>query len=115
MSYWIHLARKRGARAMASTPKKIAEGFAFLEGARWWRGRLYASDFYLRRVVAIDARGEVEVICETPDQPSGLGFLPNGDMIISSMMDRRLLRFSAGRLQVHADLSEFAQGWCNDL
>jgi sugar lactone lactonase YvrE len=98
-----------------STPRTLADGFAFLEGARWRDGRLYASDFYMRQVVAITPAGEVSVVCEMPDQPSGLGFNPAGELMISSMIDRRILRLGPDGLTEFADLSDLAPSWCNDM
>ena len=49
------------------------------------------------------------------DQPSGLGWLPNGDLLIVAMRSKRLLRFDGNEISVHADLSELASGICNDM
>lgn len=60
--------------------------------------------------------GGVETIAEVPGQPSGLGWLPDGRMLIVSMKDRKLLRReTTGELVVHADLSEMACGPLNDM
>ncbi len=96
--------------------RTIAEGFSFTEGPRWHQGRLYFSDFYTHRVLAVDAEGHVEVIATVPGQPSGLGWLPDGRMLVVSMLDRKLLRQeSDGRLVEHADLSGIATYHCNDM
>jgi sugar lactone lactonase YvrE len=95
--------------------RMIADGFSFLEGPRWHDGRLFASDFYTRRVLAFDADGTANVVCEVPGQPSGLGFAPDGSMLIVSMTDRRLLRLAGGRLEVVADLSALAAFHANDM
>ena len=53
---------------------------------------------------------------EVPTQPSGLGWLPDGDLLVVSMVDRRLLRVGPdGTPVVHADLSAIAGGHCNDM
>ncbi|HKY89966.1 MAG TPA: SMP-30/gluconolactonase/LRE family protein [Nevskiaceae bacterium] len=101
---------------MREPVKTLAEGFSFLEGPRWHDGRLWASDFYTHRVVAIDAAGRVETMARVPAQPSGLGFLPDGDALIVSMRDRRLLRRGAdGNLRTHADLHALAPWHLNDM
>ena len=96
--------------------RTIAEGYSFTEGPRWHEGRLYFSDFYTRRVLAVDGEGRVEVIATVPGQPSGLGWLPDGRMLVVSMLDRKLLRQEGdGRLVEHADLSKIATYHCNDM
>ncbi|MFT3866645.1 MAG: SMP-30/gluconolactonase/LRE family protein [Solirubrobacterales bacterium] len=88
----------------------------FLEGPRWREGRLFVSDFFLRQVIAIDPRsGAVEVICEVPGQPSGLGWDREGRLLVVSMKDRRLLRLGAGGLEEVADLAALVGGDLNDM
>jgi sugar lactone lactonase YvrE len=67
------------------------------------------------RVLAVDAAGRTEPICEVPGQPSGLGWLPDGRMLVVSMTDRRLLRLDPGGLTEVADLSRLASFHCNDM
>ena len=96
--------------------RTIAEGYSFTEGPRWHEGRLYFSDFYTHRVLAVDGEGRVEVIATVTGQPSGLGWLPDGRMLVVSMLDRKLLRQEGdGRLVEHADLSKIATYHCNDM
>lgn len=54
-------------------------------------------------------------VVEVENRPSGLGWLPNGDLLIVSMVDRSLLRFDGSRLTLHADLSSLATFHCNDM
>lgn len=94
----------------------LSEGHHFLEGLRWHDGRLWMSDFYSHRVMAVDLDGNVEVMAEVPGQPSGLGWLPDGRLLIVSMTDRKLLRREHdGSLVLHADLSQLAAGYLNDM
>jgi sugar lactone lactonase YvrE len=93
----------------------IADGLHFPEGPRWRDGKLYVSDFYERVVTTYDERGTRAVLCEVPNQPSGLGFTPVGDLLIVSMLDRRLLLLRDGELTEFADLSPLAPGPCNDM
>jgi len=84
-------------------------GLSFTECPRWHDGRLYFSDFYTHRVLAVSMAGRVETIAHVPGQPSGLGFLPDGRMLIVSMRDRRILRRERdSSLVEHADLSDLA-------
>jgi sugar lactone lactonase YvrE len=98
-----------------STTTVLLDGLAFPEGPRWHDGRLFFSDQHDHRVVAMDASGKAETVIEVPQQPSGLGWLPDGRMLVVSMLDRRVLRVEDGALVEHADLSTLAPGECNDM
>lgn len=99
-----------------ATVRRVADGFSFLEGPRWHEGRLRVSDFYTSRVHAVRESGEVETVAEVPGQPSGLGWLPDGRMLVVSMRDRRLLRQEPdGSLVPHAELAELTGGLLNDM
>ena len=88
---------------------------AFPESPRWHDGALWFSDFYTRRVNRATPDGRVEMVVEVPGQPSGLGWLPDGRLLVVSMNDRRLLRLDDGALTVVADLSALAPAPCNDM
>ncbi|MGE8632424.1 MAG: SMP-30/gluconolactonase/LRE family protein [Achromobacter piechaudii] len=95
---------------------ELASGYTYLEGLRWHEDRLWASDFYTGQVIAVDLAGKIETICHVPEQPSGLGWLPDGRLLISSMKDRKVLRRERdGTLAVHADLSALTGGHINDM
>ncbi|MEA5360805.1 SMP-30/gluconolactonase/LRE family protein [Amycolatopsis sp., V23-08] len=97
-------------------PTVVAEGFSYLECPRWHDGRLWVSDFYTEKVVAIDGHGDTDVVAEVPAQPSGLGFLPDGRLLVVSMRDHRLLvRDESGELTEYADLSGVVSGVLNDM
>jgi sugar lactone lactonase YvrE len=94
----------------------LISGLSFTECPRWRDGRLYVSDFYTHRVLAIAPDGNADTIAHVPGQPSGLGFLPDGRILIASMRDRRILRRELdGSLIEHADLSALAAGHVNDM
>lgn len=94
----------------------ILEGLGFGEGLRWRDGRLWFSDFLLHHVVSLGPAGDLEVEVELDDQPSGLGWLPDGRLLIVAMHQRAVLRREAdGTLVRHADLSSVATGDANDM
>ncbi|HUY42693.1 MAG TPA: SMP-30/gluconolactonase/LRE family protein [Acidimicrobiales bacterium] len=94
----------------------ITEGLAFGEGPRWHEGRLWFSDFYRHRVSSIKPDGSderVELVLDT--QPSGLGWLPDGDLVVASQLDRSLVRVRNGVTSTLRDLSPHFGFWANDL
>jgi sugar lactone lactonase YvrE len=94
---------------------RLVEGLAFGEGPRWRDGRLWFSDMHAECVKTVDLGGRVEQVVKVPGRPSGLGFLPDGRLLVVSMLDRRLLRLDPGGLAQVADLSALASYHCNDL
>ena len=97
------------------TLKTLVDGLTFPEGPRWRDGRLYFSDFYSHRVLAVDMAGKLETIATVPQQPSGLGWAPDGTLLIVSMLDRRLVKLKDGKLETVGDMSALATGPCNDM
>jgi sugar lactone lactonase YvrE len=93
----------------------ILRDLCFGEGPRWRDGALWFSDMHAHEVVRMTADGVREHVCRVDSWPSGLGWLPGGDLLIVSMTDRRLLRFDGSRLHEHADLSTLASFHCNDM
>jgi sugar lactone lactonase YvrE len=101
---------------MGRSLKTLLGDLRFAEGPRWRDGRLWFSDMHAREVVAMTPDGIRETIYSAPDQVSGLGWLPDGRMLIVSMEERRLLRRELdGRVVPHADLGAVATGHCNDM
>lgn len=88
---------------------------AFPEAPRWHQGALWFSDFHTQRVQRVGMDGRCETVVEVPGQPSGLGWLPDGRLLVVSMSDRRLLRLDGRTLNVVADLSHLAPFHCNDM
>jgi sugar lactone lactonase YvrE len=101
---------------MGRETRILAEGIYFGEGPRWREGRLWFSDFYAHAVKSVSLAGDVRIEFEIDDRPSGLGWMPDGAMLIVSMTRRQVLRRSAdGAIAVHADLNGIADFHCNDM
>ena len=100
---------------MASDTKVLLEDLVFPEGPRWHDGRLWFSDMHDQRVIAVDLDGRSETIAEVANQPSGLGWLPDGRLLVVSMTDRMLLRLDDDGLAEIADLSDLATCHCLSL
>jgi sugar lactone lactonase YvrE len=101
---------------MGRTTKVLAEGIYFGEGPRWRDGRLWFSDFYAQAVKSVSLAGDLRTEITLDDRPSGLGWMPDGSLLIVSMTRRQVLcRTVAGEISLHADLSELAGFHCNDM
>jgi sugar lactone lactonase YvrE len=89
----------------------------YLECPRWHEGRLWVVDFYTYEVLSLAEDGsDLRVEASVPQQPSGLGWLPDGRLLVVSMRDSTILRREEnGELVVHADLSSYVTGHPNDM
>jgi sugar lactone lactonase YvrE len=99
---------------MAAT-RVLLEGLRFPEGPRWHEGRLWFSDMHAGEVIAVDLAGRAETIVRVPGEPSGLGWLPDGRLLVVSMQDRRLLRLDPEGLATSAELASLSSFHCNDM
>ncbi|WP_229053456.1 SMP-30/gluconolactonase/LRE family protein [Aeromicrobium sp. Leaf350] len=95
----------------------VIDGLSFSECPRWHEDRLWFSDFYTSEVSSVLADGSDRRLEATvPNQPSGLGWLPDGRLLVVSMRDQKILRREHdGALLLHADLSQHARGHLNDM
>lgn len=93
----------------------VADGLHFGEGPRWHDGRLWFSDFYDHAVKTVDESGVVRTELEIDDQPSGLGWLPDGRLLVVAMRRRQLLRVDRDGVRLHADLGGIATYHANDM
>jgi sugar lactone lactonase YvrE len=100
---------------MTLNTRVLLEGLAFGESPRWHGGKLWFSDMHAHQVMTVDLKGKTEIIAEVPNLPSGLGWLPDGRLLVVSMNDKRLLRLDPDGLTKVADLSGLASGDCNDM
>jgi sugar lactone lactonase YvrE len=92
----------------------MVDELVFPEGPRWHDGQLWFSDIHAHRVMAVTP-GEPARLVATLDQPSGLGFLPDGTLLAVSMRHRVVVRVDDGHASVHADLSGFPGDFANDM
>jgi sugar lactone lactonase YvrE len=99
-------------------PEILLEGLKFAECPRWHAGRLWFSDIFARRVMAVDLAGHAEVIVQLGDDdlPAGLGFLPDGRLLVANLARPVILRLETdGTVSTHADLTDLAVGPLNDM
>jgi sugar lactone lactonase YvrE len=92
------------------------DGLRFGECPRWHAGRLWYSDFYQGTVSSAGPAGDVRVELEVPGEPAGLGWLPDGRLLVVSRKPRTVLRLEPdGRLVEHGDLNPAATFHANDM
>lgn len=61
---------------------------SFTEGPRWRDGRLWFADFYTHAIYSVAEDGSgLRTEVEVPNQPSGLGWLPDGRLLYVSALD----------------------------
>jgi len=101
---------------MSTEGRVLVDGLMFAEGPRWREDRLWFSDMHALVVMTVDEQGHSERIVDVPNSPSGLGWLPDGRLLIVSMNDRTLMRReNDGSLTSVADLSALAPYHINDM
>ena len=71
----------------------LATGFCFGEGPRWFEGLLWFSDMLGEAVHTVTLGGSLTTLPLPGHAPSGLGFRPDGSLLIVSTEDRQLLRY----------------------
>ena len=97
------------------TPAVLLDQLVYPECPRWHGDRLWFSDVHARRVFSMATDGEPHIELETEDMPAGLGWLPDGRLLVVAMVSRKLQRLDPEGLVDVADLSPLAAFHCNDL
>lgn len=103
---------------MSKTAEIALDGLGAPESLRWRDGALWFSDLaYGHGSVHRWVPGQpVAEVIEVPGRAGGLGWLPDGRLLVVSMDERRVYRLeSDGHLAVHVDLSDIAGGPANDM
>jgi sugar lactone lactonase YvrE len=94
----------------------LADNLVFAECPRWRGDRLWFSDMHGEAVRTVDLAGRLETVADLPGrEPSGLGFLPDGTLLVVSMLEPEILRVDGQDVTVHANLSPLVSDRCNDM
>ena len=93
----------------------LATGFCFGEGPRWFEGLLWFSDMLGEAVHTADMRGSLTTLPLPGHSPSGLGFRPDGTLLIASTEDRQVLRYDGETVVTIADLADVAPANLGDM
>jgi sugar lactone lactonase YvrE len=97
------------------SPTLLARGFCFGEGPRWFEGLLWVSDMFGEAVHTVDLGGSVTTLPLPGHAPSGLGFRPDGSLLIASVQRRQVLRYDGDAVTVLADLGDMVPADLGDL
>ncbi|HEY1749764.1 MAG TPA: SMP-30/gluconolactonase/LRE family protein [Caulobacteraceae bacterium] len=102
---------------MPRTTQVLTDDIWFGEGPRWHDGRLWFGDWAELAIRSVGPAGDLRTELAVGDsRPSGMGWLPGGDLIFVSMETRQIRRVGAdGRVSVHADLAGFSTWLWNDM
>ena len=84
------------------TAEPFVSGLYFGECPRWHDGRLWYSDFFDHAVFSVSPDGERRVEVDFDGEPAGLGWLPDGRLLINSRLDRAVMRREADGTLVRA-------------
>jgi sugar lactone lactonase YvrE len=96
-------------------PEPLAKGFCFGEGPRWFEGLLWFSDMLGEAVHTADLRGSLTTLPLPGHFPSGLGFRPDGSLLIASTEDRQVLRYDGETVVTIADLTDLVPANLGDM
>jgi sugar lactone lactonase YvrE len=98
------------------TAEPFVAGLYFGECPRWHDGRLWYSDFFDHAVLSVSPEGDRRVEVDFDGEPAGLGWLPDGRLLINSRLDRAIMRREDdGSIVRHGDLEPWATGNANDM
>jgi sugar lactone lactonase YvrE len=102
--------------AQTLTAEPFVSGLYFGECPRWHDGRLWYSDFFDHAVFSVSPEGDRRTEVSVEGEPAGLGWLPDGRLLINSRLDRAVLRQEPdGTLVRHGDLTPWATWHANDM
>jgi sugar lactone lactonase YvrE len=93
----------------------VRDGLTFGEGPRWHDERLWYSDFYRHAIFSTHDGTDERLELMVPNQPSGLGWLPDSDLLFVSMTDQRVMRRHDDASVLYCDISAYCGFWANDM
>jgi sugar lactone lactonase YvrE len=97
------------------TPTLLANGFCFGEGPRWFEGLVWFSDMLGEAVHTVTLSGEMSTLALPGHSPSGLGFRPDGTLLIVSTESRQVLGYDGETISTLADLTGLVPANLGDM
>jgi sugar lactone lactonase YvrE len=99
----------------SAAPTLLTDQVIYPESPRWHNGKLWFSDVHDYAIKTVDQSGRVTQVVEIPGRPAGLGFLPDGRLLVASALDKRLWLWNGTKLRLAADLVGLTRGLLNDM
>jgi sugar lactone lactonase YvrE len=93
----------------------LVDGLVLPESPRWYSNRLWFLDQFGKKVYSADLKGNADVVFESEDQPSGLGFTPDGGLLVVLKNERVVCRIAKGLAEPYADLTSLGGDHLNDM
>lgn len=97
------------------TSEVLIDGLIFPECPRWRDDKLFFSDMHAHKVMTVDLSGKTTTLAEFPHRAAGLGFLPDGQLLINTMRDLQVHRLGPDGIQPVADLTQYGDDFINDM
>ena len=104
-----------GVICKGATLTPLANGFCFGEGPRWFEGLLWFSDMLGEALHTVNLHGDMTKLALTGHAPSGLGFRPDGSLLIASTENRQVLHYDGETISTLADLSSLVPADLGDM
>ena len=104
-----------GVICKGATLTPLANGFCFGEGPRWFEGLLWFSDMLGEALHTVNLHGDMTKLALTGHSPSGLGFRPDGSLLIASTENRQVLHYDGETVSTLADLSDLVPADLGDM
>lgn len=97
--------------------ERFAADLFLPECPRWHVGALWLCDMWSHEILRYSETGTRTLVHRFDDgeDPGGLGWLPNGELLVVGMEGRCVYRLDGTRVERHADLSTLAAWPCNDM
>ena len=102
----------------------LPSGYSWTECPRWENKRLYFSDWFNARIIEVTPNGHAGTYVDCSGRKgldeaevvvAGIGFLPDGRLLINSMLEHVTLVWNGVKTEVYADLRTLARGPINDM
>lgn len=93
----------------------LVGGLGFGEGPRWFEGLLWFSDMLGEAVHTVDLTGSLTTVPVPGHAPSGLGFRPDGTLLIVSTKRREVLCYDGDTVATVADLGGLTPAPLGDM
>ncbi|WP_349269233.1 gluconolactonase [Mycolicibacterium parafortuitum] len=97
------------------TLTSLADGFCFGEGPRWFEGLVWFSDMLGEAVHTVTLDREMSTLALPGHAPSGLGFRPDGTLLIVSTERRQILGYDGESVVTVADLADVVPAALGDM